>query len=100
MLVATADQIDRKIAAPGTDDAIPIGAVGIEVDRSQEIGPKFRLSPKGAIRAYRRLEMSQQDCFDCAHYRRQKQNNQGTKMENAPAQAYVVACVIAPMLRK
>jgi len=44
--------------------------------------------------------MNQQDCFDCAHYPRQKQNNEGTKWKNAPAQAYVLACVILAMLRK
>jgi len=63
--------------------------------------PGFGVShPKGATRAHPRLEMNQQDCFDCAHYPRQKQNNEGTKWKNAPAQAYVLACVILAMLRK
>jgi hypothetical protein len=33
-------------------------------------------------------------------YRRQKQNNQGSKTKEAPAQAYVPACVITSVLRK
>jgi len=33
-------------------------------------------------------------------YLRQKQNNEGAKIENAAAQAYVPACAIIPTLRK
>ena len=50
---AAVDRIDRKIAAPGIDDAIHVGAVGIKVDRSRKI--RLHVSARPTQGSYQRL---------------------------------------------